>query len=266
MEFARKNRLVITEMYVHQNMSSYQIAKRLNTYPQKVLRALTFLGIDRRSYSDAQKVALESGAAMHPTEGKKLSQEHRDSIGSSRAEAYSRMTDAEKERMAQISKENWKKLGPEKQAEIRALALEQVRRASKEGSKTERFVMEGLRDEGYQVEFHKSGLAPGSNLEVDIFIPEIRTAIEIDGPQHFEPIWGEEKLRKQQQADVAKQGILISHGYKILRVRQIDKSISKTKMATLLQCIMQEVSAIADGKEQDSLIEIEVKDGQAVRI
>ena len=266
MEFARKNKLVITEMYVHQKKSTYQIAKTLGTYPQRVLRALNFLGIERRNYSDAQKVALESGTATHPTEGKRLSEEHKNNIGSSRAEAYNNMTEEQKQRISQLSKENWKKLGPEKQAEIRGLALEQVRRASKEGSKTERFVMEGLRDQGYQVEFHKSELAPGSNLEVNIFIPEIRTAIEIDGPQHFEPIWGEEKLKKQQEADVAKQGILISHGYKILRVRQIDKSISNTKMRTLLECIMQEVSAIQNGDQQDSLIEIEVKDGKAVRI
>ena len=167
-----------------------------------------------------------------------------------------------------MSKKNWDALGRAKQEEIRSLALESIRYASKHGSKTERHLNNGLTKAGYSVEFHKTGLVFGNNLEVDLFLPEVKTAIEVDGPGHFLPIWGEEKLTKQQIADTAKQGILINSGYVIIRIRQIDKSISLTKMNHLLELILKEIENISNKfpSSKNRLIEIEVKDGQTKRI
>lgn len=275
MEFALKNKDKIIKMY-NSGCSSYEIADELNTYSTRVLRALKFLGKTlyddenhfRRDYSEAQKLALKNGRAKHPTEGKKLDQEHKQRIGESRSKAYHNLSDDEKQKISQLSKKNWDAMGKAKQEEIRSLALESVRNASKYGSKTERHLNHGLMSAGYTVEFHKTGLVFGSDLEVDLFLPEFKTAIEIDGPGHFIPIWGEEKLVKQQVADTAKQGILINSGYVIIRIRQIDKSISLTKMNHLLKLIIKELNEI-DKKFpsiKHRLIEIEVKDGQTKRI
>jgi very-short-patch-repair endonuclease len=275
MEFALKNKDKILKMYEN-GCSSYEIAESLNTYSTKVLRALKFLGKVlyndenhyKRDYSEAQKLALEKGRAKHPTEGKSLDNNHREKIGASRSKAYHSLSDEDKKKISDLSKKNWDALGRAKQEEIRCLALESVRHASKFGSKTERHLNNGLIKSGYNVEFHKTGLVFGNNLEVDLFLPEVKTAIEIDGPGHFMPIWGEEKLMKQKIADTAKQGILINNGYVIIRIRQIDKSISLTKMNHLLSLVLDEVEKIKNKfpLPKHRLIEIEVKDGQTRRI
>lgn len=275
MEFALKNKDEILDMY-HRGCSSYEIAESLNTYSTKVLRSLKFLGkllhdneeYFKRNYSEAQKLALEKGRSKHPTEGKKLDNVHKQKIGESRSKAYHNLTNEEKQKISEMSKKNWDALGRAKQEEIRGLAMESVRYASKHGSKTERHLNNGLSKAGYAVEFHKTDLVFGTTLEVDLFLPEVKTAIEIDGPGHFLPIWGEEKLTKQQIADTAKQGILINSGYVIIRIRQIDKSISLTKMNHLLELILTEIESIRKKfpSSKRRLIEIEVKDGETKRI
>jgi len=275
MEFALVNKDKLISMF-DKGYSSYQMAEELNTYSTRILRALEFLGKTihgdakyyKRDYSESQKLAIENGRSVHPTKGKKLDKKHKAKIGESRSKAYHSLSDEEKEKISQISKDGWKALGKAKQEEIRLLALQAVREASRNGSKTEKHISNGLRKAGYTVEFHKTGLVPGSSLEVDLFLPEIKTAIEIDGPGHFLPIWGDEKLHKQQSADTVKQGILLNNGYTILRIRQIDKSISLTKMNYLLDSILEQVEIIRENKGslKDRLVEIEVKNGEARRI
>jgi len=268
MEFAIKNKDKIIKLYVDEGKSSYEIAESLNTYSTKILRALDFLGVEKRNYSEAQSNSLKTGRTIHPTKGKKLKEEHKKRIGSQRSKAWASLSEEERTRLSNIGKKNWDELPKSKKEEMRRMALEAVREASKIGSKTERHLNNALTEKGYAVIFHKNGLVPGSKLEVDLFLPEIKTAIEIDGPGHFLPIWGEEKLQKQQSSDIIKQGILINHGYVILRIRQIDKSISLTRMNKLLDVILAEVEKIKKKfpSKKNRLIEIEVHNGEAKRL
>ena len=267
MEFAKRHKDKIISLY-NKGMSSYAIAEELGTYSTKILRALEYLNVERRDYSEAQSSALKNGRSKHPTKGKKLSDSHKIKIGKERARAWSEMSDEEREKVSRLSREKWQQMTQEEKDNLSRMALEAVRLASKEGSKTERHLRNALEERGWKVEFHKQNLAMGTKLEVDLFLPEFKVAIEIDGPGHFLPIWGEEKLNKQQKADIIKQGLLLNQGYVILRIRQIDKSISLTRMNSLIQIVIEEVEKIRDkfpGKGQ-RLIEVEVKDGEARRI
>lgn len=268
MEFARINKDKIIRLYTKEGKSSYEIAEELNTYSTRVLRALDFLGIERRTYSQAQSNSLKSGRTVHPTKGKKLNENHKKKIGESKSKSWHNLPQKEKDRMSSLSKAAWEKKSDSEKSEMRRMALEAVREASKQGSKTERHLKMGLTKAGYSVMFHKTNLVPGSKLEVDLFLPELKTAIEIDGPGHFLPIWGEDKMQKQKAADTIKQGILISHGYVILRIRQIDKSISMTKMNSLLETILAELHKIEEKfpSKKNRLIEIEVSNGKTKRI
>jgi very-short-patch-repair endonuclease len=268
MEFARQHKDKIIKLYVNEGKSSYEVAEALGTYSTKILRALDFLGIEKRTYSQAQTNSLKTGRTVHPTKGKKLKEEHKKRIGTQRAKAWAKLSQEERDRLSKVGKKNWEEMPTSKKEEMRRMALEAVREASKIGSKTERHLNNGLTNAGYSVIFHKNGLVPGSKLEVDLFLPEIKTAIEIDGPGHFLPIWGEEKLLKQQSADIIKQGILIDHGYAILRIRQIDKSISMTRMNKLLEVVLSELDKINKKfpSKKKRLIEIEVNNGEARKL
>lgn len=93
-------------------------------------------------------------------------------------------------------------------------------------------------------------------------------AIEVDGPTHFLPIWGNDKLQKQQSADIIKQGLLINSGYAVIRVRQIDKNISLTKMDDVFNAVLSIIKEVENKFPEKSkrLIEIEVNDGITKRI
>ena len=71
----------IDESYVikkyGENFSTYSIAKELETYPKKIERILKKNGIKLRSKSEAQALAIKSGRAKHPTEGKERSEEQK---------------------------------------------------------------------------------------------------------------------------------------------------------------------------------------------
>ena len=43
-----------------------------------------------------------------------------------------------------------------------------------------------------------------NRLEIDLYVTDLQTAIEVDGPSHFEPVWGEENLIKNQRSDKQK--------------------------------------------------------------
>lgn len=263
MEFARKYKERLVEAYIHEGKSTYQIAEELNTYATKVQKALKYLGVPLRDYKAAQKTALQTGRAEHPTQGKKLSEKHKRSVGRARSTAWSKMTDAERERVSNISKAQWQAMPDHEKAELRRLAAQAVRETSKEGSRTEKFVVDGLRKAGYTVNFHVKNLVQNTNLEVDMFLPEIRTAIEIDGPAHFLPIWGQESLEKHQKADLEKEGLLLSNGYKLIRVKQLDRSMSVTKMEKILDAVLATVKKIekSTGKSK-KIINIEVINGE----
>ena len=70
-------------------------------------------------------------------------------------------------------------------------------------------------------------------LHIDLFLPEISTAIEVDGPPHFEPVWGEEALSRTQRSDQQKTGLLLSSGFVLIRVKQIKGLSEKYKRETL---------------------------------
>jgi very-short-patch-repair endonuclease len=267
MEFARKYKDKIIDLYVRQGLSTYQIAEILQTNSTKILRALDFLGIERRSYSAAQSKALSTGRAEHPTKGKALKETAKLKIGRARSNAWKQMNPDDYEYIRQLNKDKWNSMTESQKQELREKALDACRAASRSGSKTEKHLLNRLVESGYEVEAQKTHLVPHSSLKVDLFLPEIKTAIEVDGPTHFLPIWGEDKLQKQQSADIIKQGILMDAGYAIIRVKQIDKSISITKMNDLFDSVYTELRKIEKQFPERSkrLIEIEVNDGSRFR-
>ena len=57
----------VIDMYNKKNMSTYEIAKVLDTYPNKIRRTLIKNGYELKDKSQAQKVGLAEGRSSHPT-------------------------------------------------------------------------------------------------------------------------------------------------------------------------------------------------------
>ena len=217
----------VAKMYNEQNKSTYEIAKDLNTYPNKIRRTLKKLGHELKDKSEAQKTALASGRSSHPTEGKKRTMDERIKISSSLVDYWNDMTEKEKARRSKIAKKNWQNMTAEQKEAMRSKGIAAIQTAATEGSKLEKFFEERIMDAGYSVRMHEV-IIPAENLEIDLYIPDLKTIIEVDGPSHFLPIWGEDKLKKQLNADLRKSGSLLSKGYAIIRVKSLgQESLSK---------------------------------------
>ncbi len=219
----------IIEMYNDQSKSTYEIAKSLDTYPNKIRRTLIKHGYKLKDKSQAQKNALKSGRCAHPTAGKKRTQDEKLRISEGMETHWEKMTEEQRQDRVNQAKERWKKMDASQKEKMCRLATDAIRKAGKEGSKLEKFVMDKLIESGYTVDFHNKTLIPNEKLEIDLYIPALKTIIEVDGPSHFLPIWGEEKLQKQIKADLQKSGRILSRGLAIIRVKAIANASLKKK-------------------------------------
>tara|TARA_R100001509_G_scaffold164543_1_gene142553 strand:+ start:1708 stop:2487 length:780 start_codon:yes stop_codon:yes gene_type:complete len=221
------------------------IAKQLDTYPNKVRRALKSHGIKLRDKGSAQAVALKKGRSSHPTKDKGHSEEAKLKISESVAHNWENLSDEELEARRETARKQWANMSEEDKTKLREAAVPGIKRASQEGSKLEKYIRDKLTKESYVIEYHKKGIVPNANLEVDIYLPELGTAIEIDGPSHFLPIWGDEALRKTIKSDNEKNGLLRYHGIMVLRVAQKKKTLSQKAMRDTWNSIKKELEVIS---------------------
>jgi very-short-patch-repair endonuclease len=232
---------LIVKMYTEEK-SIPEIAEFFHTYPNKIKRILKKLGIKIRDKSEAQSLALKSGRHKHPTKGTQRSAAVKTKISEKVYSAWKNIDDAEHDRRSQMSKDRWNSMSDVDKEDFRSKAALAIREASVNGSKMEKFLQEGLIKAGFHVIFHKKQMIESANLELDMYIPECKTAIEIDGPAHFFPIWGEESLKKHIISDNRKNGLLLKAGLAIIRIRHISKSSSQKEQRDLLKLIIDKLN------------------------
>lgn len=216
----QEKKQTIQKFYIQEQKSLGEIANILGTYPNKLRRDAKKFNIQLRDKSQAQKNALINGAHKHPTKGKKRPIETKNKIGKGVMEAWDKLSPQQLMNRRELSRTQWLSLSDEKRKEIIKLANEAVRKSSKEGSKLEKFLLQKLLSSGYQVDFHKEQILSNSKLQLDLFIPSINIAIEVDGPSHFENIWGDQALARNTKYDQKKEGLLIGKGVRLIRIKQ----------------------------------------------
>lgn len=238
-------------------MSPYQIAKKFDTYPNKIRRALIKSGEELRDKSQAQKNALEKGVAKHPTKGKERDDKTKKKISESQAKVWKNLSEEEKIQRSMIGKKSWESKSKDERALFLSKAGEAIRQAAKEGSKMEKYLLEGLINEGFRVDFHKTQWLQNRELEVDMFLPDLQAVIEVDGPSHFEPVWGEENLAKNQRMDQQKNGLVLRSGMIMIRIRQ-DKRLSQKYLRDTLDKLLRLLKDISGRKltEYERYIEL----------
>ena len=240
-----KNKNWCEKQYCHLERSIGDIAKELDTYPNKVRRALKSHGIKIRDKASAQSIALKKGRSKHPTKDKGHSEESKLKISESVAQSWEKLSDEELEARRETARKQWANMTEQEREKLRQSAVPGIKKASREGSKLEKYIRNQLTKNGYVIEYHKKGIVPNSNLEVDIYIPEMATAVEIDGPSHFLPIWGQESLTKTIKSDNEKNGLLRYNGIMVLRIAQKRKTLSQKSMRDTWGAIEKELKRIS---------------------
>lgn len=254
----------IDEEYVinrySENQSTYSIAKELNTYPKKIERILKKNNVQIRSKSESQKIALQSGRCQHPTKGKQRTEQEKLNISEGVYNNWQTKTEEEKKEISKNARQRWLEIPADKRREMQEAAGRALHATTKSGSKAERYLYEKIKKEGHDVILHKKGLIQG-NFEIDLFLPELKTIIEIDGPQHFLPIFGEDKLREVIKMDSIKNGLLLADGYCILRIRYMLKGLSQKSARTLWEMISEQLDMIEKKfpPKDKRFIELEIK-------
>lgn len=200
-------------------LSIREIAKLIGASSSTLQRQFVRLGIVCLSKSEIQKHLLESGKLEHPTRGKETSQETKDKISDAIAEAW-KTSEKMQTAISEAAKEQWANMKPAEKAERLAKASDGIREAAKNGSKLQNFLKDGLKDNGFTSLKDKVAVLPNQKLEFDIFIPEIRTIVEVDGPSHFRPIWGNDVFQKNLGRDNQKAGLALNSKFYFIRVKQ----------------------------------------------
>jgi very-short-patch-repair endonuclease len=132
--------------------------------------------------------------------------------------------DARKEQ----SRKNWENLDQNTKDNILKMANDAVRLASKTGSKLEKYLLNKLIKDSYKVDFHKEQTLSNTKLQIDLFLPSMNIAIEVDGPSHFEPVWGDDSLKRNKKYDNKKEGLITGKGWHLIRIKQ-KKDFSKSR-------------------------------------
>ena len=227
----------ILDLYQKKQWSTYQIAEKLKTYPNKIRRILKKHNIVLRGSKDAQTTALKTGRAKHPTAGCRLSDDTKKKISEAQGVVWDSLTSSEKQYRSKIGKELWEKKTEEEKQQFIAQAQEAVRESSRKGSKFEHFLLSELSQRNIRVEFHKEQWLQNQNLQVDLYLPQHRTAIEVDGPSHFKPVWGQENLDKNIKADQQKTGLILQSDLVMIRIKQ-NQSLTQRYMRNTLKKLL----------------------------
>lgn len=242
---AQQKEAVINTLYTVEGKSFQDIAALYNTYANKVRRDAKKFNISIRSKSDAQKNALSTGKHKHPTKGQNRTEETKAKIGQKIMQVWDDMDHAELESRKEKARANWDNLSEDKKEFMQQQANSAVRTASKIGSKLERFILEDLLRAGYKVDFHKEQILSNTKLQIDIFLPEHNIAIEVDGPSHFMPVWGNDTLQKNIAYDNKKTGLIIGKGYVMIRIKQI-KEFSKTRAKFISDNLITQIQRVVN--------------------
>jgi very-short-patch-repair endonuclease len=229
-------------------LSTYEVAEKMGCNQSHIVRMIAKWNksnpssqIKKRSKSEAQLNYIKK-TGTHQRTGTTHSDETKESISDKMREFYeSEEGVAAKEVISEHKQQEWAEKTEAERADILA-ELKVANRnkvQSKTGSNFENFLAEQLTENGYQVEQRTKRWTPGNKFHVDIALPNEKIIIEVDGPTHWEPIYGDVELKKVQIKDSMKDGVLISNGWNILRVQDSSGSMTRARALRVLDSVEQ---------------------------
>lgn len=207
----------VVKLYLVEEWSLRDIAKIYNTNANKIRRILSKEGVTMRDHSAAQKLHLKNGGP-HPTKGKHRTDEEKMAISKSSKNTWSEKSDEEKEELLKAMQEGLKK-SKKGDNSIKKKAEKKMLETRLKGSQLEKYVYERLKKDGFRASYHTEYVMGNDLMEYDIFVSmDKKIAIEIDGPTHLRPLFGEERFKNQIESDQKKDRLTITKKTHMLRV------------------------------------------------
>ena len=236
---AEINEQIVRELYLEQGLSMRVVAKKVGVPLATLSRFMKRTGISARSKGEAQKNYLKEHD--HQMKGRKHSDETKKKISHSLGDFWDSLDDEQREEVKRKIGSAWQRKWAGMSDQERKLMMEGLATKAKEaqgnGSRLERFIAEELRKRGYTVEERSTNYTSGKDFEVDLALPKERIAIEVDGPTHFLPIYGDDHLAQQQERDSRKDDQVNAVGYNMLRVRDNNGPLSQLRIDKIEQAI-----------------------------
>lgn len=217
---AKKDEII--KKYLTDKLSVWEIAAEYDTYPNKILRLLRKYKVQMRTISESNKIGFREKGRKPPSVGP-MSAEKKLKISKSISDKWNKLTPEKKQEFVDNAKKRWDKLSDKERELMKNRANEGMRRVAKEGSSIEKYIAKKLIENGYGVIVHPKTLE-NEKLEVDILIPKYRIVVEIDGPTHFLPIFGEEKLQQTIKSDMEKNALLKTKNFHVIRLQIKNRS------------------------------------------
>ena len=252
----KKKKFLMRE-YIDSQKSFSEIAKQVGTYANKIRRDAKRLGVVSRDRSQAAKIALESGRSTHPTKNKKMTDEVKNKISESQGKIWDSLSNKDREKRSEIGKKSWNSKSEEEKKYVIEKGANAIREAARTGARLEKFLLYELTKKKFEVQFHKEHLLKNQRLQIDLFVPKLRVAIEVDGPSHFKPVWGEKNLERNKKSDRQKTGLILGQGFVLIRIKQ-DKRISQRYFRGVVDSLVVELEKIEKSFPQENKRYIEL--------
>ena len=245
----RKSTIDMTEvrrLVEVEKLSTYKIADKVGCNQSHIVRLIAKFNkanpdnpIKKRNKSEAQLNYIKQ-TGTHQRQGTTHAEETKDLISDRMRDFYDSDEGEEaKARISEFRQQEWAEKTDDERAAI-LTDLQQANRAkmqSGEGSNFENFLAEQLSAAGYMVEQRTKNWTPGQNFHVDIALPNDKIIIEVDGPTHWSPIYGDEELQKVVIKDSRKDKALIANGWNILRVQDSSGSTTRARFKRVLDVL-----------------------------
>lgn len=207
---------LISDLHLEKKMSIRAIARELKTYPLKICRFCNKHQIPIMTASESLKSAYEAGTLINPRKGVTLSEIEKLNIGEAQHRVWANLSDYEMEVRREIQRKLFEQRKDKKSFQKKG--ADGIRKAAREGSKLEKFLIKLFKKEGIRFIHHYKGMFGDNQLEADFFLPDLNVILEVDGPSHFCDIFGTSAYQKQVEADQKKNAIVLNMGASMFRL------------------------------------------------
>jgi hypothetical protein len=242
----------IVNTYTSEKKSLRQVASKYNTTVNRVYNIIRKANV-LRNKSDANK------GKPSTMKGKKHSPETLRKISVAVHKKLKNMDESVKANLYQRRRELWHSRSKEEQADFNKQSARGRNQSSRLGSKLEHFLQHALTSAGFVVYLHQEGYVPNSKIHFDLFLPDLMTVIEIDGPFHYKQVFTDhDSLSSTKRSDMLKEGVAATQKMRIVRVKQQSKTLSKFKMTELADKVIKLLETFRVGDVNETKFELEV--------